>query len=474
MNMSSPSALNELELDALTELVNLGVSKAALSLREMIGEQVLLSVPSVGLDRAHAGDRDLGKNEPNKLVAVHQVFEGDIHGRALLIFPETRSLELVRAVTSGNLPLEDILELEQEALAETGNIILNGCLATIANLLQRTLKISLPEILRGDSASLFNLPPPPEAGDFVLFVYINFSVRERDIQGYIALLMDLPSLEALKILLDEFIQRTAGEARRYPRMLDTDPKRSGVGPVRCRGLGRRASRLRSPRGRVELMAGVRDRPFRPRPRSAGGSKICFRNGSVSTLLSPYGFAGIGHVASTEPVPAPDALAAENALGSGHDPRSDGACGRYPPNRYCLIQVFDVSVAVKRYMPCCVAEDRAAAISAAKRAVGEMLPTYWRLGQRLEGAKQALTMESGISEAEFAAAADRLRAGEDAAEVLDARFVEAFAVAGTAAECAARVAACAEAGVTELALTFSGGQSGTEMNELAAACQSLAA
>ncbi len=74
--------------------------------------------------------------------------------------------------------------------------------------------------------------------------------------------------------------------------------------------------------------------------------------------------------------------------------------------------------VVRYMPCCVANDRAEAIAAAKRAVGEMLPTYWRLGQRLEGeAKQALTMESGISEAEFAAAAERLRAGEDAAVVL---------------------------------------------------------
>lgn len=212
MSEAAPTTLNELELDALTELVNLGVSKAALSLREMTGEQVLLSVPSVDLIARAQAIETLGKNEPNRLVAVHQVFDGDIHGRALLIFPETRSLELVRAVTSGNLPLEDILELEHEALAETGNIILNGCLATIANLLQRTLRMSLPEILRGDSASLFNLAPPPEAGDFVLFVYINFALRERDIRGYIALLMDLPSLEALKTLLGEFIRRTAGDA----------------------------------------------------------------------------------------------------------------------------------------------------------------------------------------------------------------------------------------------------------------------
>ena len=61
MNEASPSTLNELELDALTELVNLGVSKAALSLREMIGAQVFLSVPSVEPDRARARDRNLGE-----------------------------------------------------------------------------------------------------------------------------------------------------------------------------------------------------------------------------------------------------------------------------------------------------------------------------------------------------------------------------------------------------------------------------
>ena len=138
------------------------------------------------------------------------MFEGDITGRALLIFPETKSLELVRAVTGGELPLEDIIELEQEALAETGNIILNGCLATIANMLQRSLKMSLPEILRGKGPEFFELQPPPEAGDVVLFLYINFAVHERDIRGYIAMLMDMPSLSALKHLLGEFIERETG------------------------------------------------------------------------------------------------------------------------------------------------------------------------------------------------------------------------------------------------------------------------
>jgi len=208
---SEAMSLSELELDALTELVNLGVSRAALSLREMIGQQVILSVPSVALIGRLRAIEILSSREMDKLVAVHQVFEGDITGRALLIFPETKSLELVRAVTDGDLPLEDIIELEQEALAETGNIILNACLATIANQLQRTLKISLPEILRGDSRALFNLRPPPEAGDVVLFVYINFHVQKRDLQGYIAMLMDMPSLAALQLLLGDFIQRLTDE-----------------------------------------------------------------------------------------------------------------------------------------------------------------------------------------------------------------------------------------------------------------------
>lgn len=209
--MTHPPAvvLTELELDALTELVNLGVSNAAGSLREMVREEVLLSVPKVSLVTRDEAIAILGEQEARRVVGVHQDFEGDIKGRALLIFPEAKSMELVRAVVGGDLSLTDLMELEQEALAETGNVLLNSCLGTIANSLQRSLKISLPEVVHGDSAELFNVSRP-QVGDSVLFIYINFAVRKHDIQGYIAMLLDLPSLAALKSLLNAFIERTSG------------------------------------------------------------------------------------------------------------------------------------------------------------------------------------------------------------------------------------------------------------------------
>jgi chemotaxis protein CheC len=198
-----------MERDALSELVNLGVSRAASSLRVMVGHEILLSVPSVAIVPRSLAARTIGDREATKLVAVRQEFEGDFSGRAMLIFPETKSLDLVRAITGGALPLEDIVALEHEALAETGNIILNNCLATIANILRRTLRMSLPDIVRGDGTELFGVATADDSHDLVLVLYINFTINDRDITGYIAMLMDLPALRVLQELLHDLVQRTS-------------------------------------------------------------------------------------------------------------------------------------------------------------------------------------------------------------------------------------------------------------------------
>lgn len=124
--------------------------------------------------------------------------------------------------------------------------------------------------------------------------------------------------------------------------------------------------------------------------------------------------------------------------------------------------------VIQYMPCALNVDHKAAITAAKRAIGGMLPGFWNLGQKLKSAKDGLLAGTDIAESEFAAASARLSAGEDAAEVLDERYTRAFALAGTPENCLAAAERYAADGVTELALTFTGPMALADIKTLGAA------
>jgi 5,10-methylenetetrahydromethanopterin reductase len=122
--------------------------------------------------------------------------------------------------------------------------------------------------------------------------------------------------------------------------------------------------------------------------------------------------------------------------------------------------------VVQYMPCIPRIDRGQAGRLAMKAVAELLPGFWKLGQRLPAAKEAMLEGSGISETEFAAAVARLNAGEAAEAALDERFPLAFTVSGNMEDCRRRAATYAAAGVTELALTFCSASAAVDMRFMA--------
>jgi 5,10-methylenetetrahydromethanopterin reductase len=122
--------------------------------------------------------------------------------------------------------------------------------------------------------------------------------------------------------------------------------------------------------------------------------------------------------------------------------------------------------VVQYVPCAVRLDRAEAYALAKGEIAKMLASFWSLGERVPSAKAALLCAQAISEADFADAVARWRAGERAADVLDDRFVEAFAIAGTAEDALAQAQRYREAGASELALSFVGERAEPDMQYLA--------
>ena len=195
--------LTDLERDALTELVNIGVSRSATNLSRMLSEQVLLSVPSVDIVSRSEAARLVAAGRRDRFVAVGQSFEGSFAGRALLIFPEESSHELTHSLLDGAHGQDVAEELEQDALKEVGNVILNGCLAVVANTLRENLDIKIPYVARGDAFQIFGEESAPEG--LVIFLYVDFSVKSRSIRGYIALAIEQLSIEQMKTMVNSYI-----------------------------------------------------------------------------------------------------------------------------------------------------------------------------------------------------------------------------------------------------------------------------
>ncbi len=146
----------------------------------------------------------------------------------------------------------------------------------------------------------------------------------------------------------------------------------------------------------------------------------------------------------------DGLMISNMCTPGFTARARGivaeaarAAGREPPGE------------IVQYVPCVARPDRAEAYAAAKQALGDMVTGFWSLGERFPAARAAMLEDSFIDATEIDTVVERLTAGVPAPDALDDRFVDAFAVAGTAEDCLARAAVYGESGVGELVLTFAG-------------------
>jgi chemotaxis protein CheC len=200
--------LTELQHDALLEIFNIGVGHAAAAMSDIVNEEVTMSVPSISfLNRADAAAL-LGR-ESARVCGISQHFEGAFQTEALLMFPEDKSLEIVRLMVGDAVPLAELTEMEQEAMSEIGNIILNSCIGTLANIFGQELSGSLPMYHVGSSEAVLTASGSP--GDtMVLMLHIDFILEKHEIHGYVAFILDMTALHDLREQIDRYLAQAMG------------------------------------------------------------------------------------------------------------------------------------------------------------------------------------------------------------------------------------------------------------------------
>lgn len=206
MSVEEP-ILDEFYVDAVAEVLNVGMGSAAASLSEMINEEVKLSVPSVEFVTRLVAARHIADKAKTDVSGVHQHFEGAFGSDAMLLFPEEQSLQLVRAVLQqDDMTLEDLTEMEQEAMAEIGNVILNACLCSMADMFGKKMRGEIPEFVHGSLDQVFsNESGLKQTEAIVLLLNMEFSVDTKNIEGYVTFLMDVEEVNQFKANIQEFL-----------------------------------------------------------------------------------------------------------------------------------------------------------------------------------------------------------------------------------------------------------------------------
>jgi chemotaxis protein CheC len=189
------------QIDVLKELINIGVGRAAGMLNDMLQSRVQLQVPYVKIFSPHALKEEMGQLGDNKLSTVRLTFKGPFSGIASLVFPPDSAAKLVDVLTGEEAGFGDLDAIRIGTLTEVGNIILNGVMGSIGNVLQQHINYSVPTYLEDNIESLL-LPKNAETNRMILLAHTRFTIEQLQIEGDIILLFEVGAFDALLAAID--------------------------------------------------------------------------------------------------------------------------------------------------------------------------------------------------------------------------------------------------------------------------------
>lgn len=173
--------LSDDQQDALIEICNIGMSKAAKQLSTLLGSSIDISIPKVVLSTIDSISEGVQFEPGRELAYVYQDLSDTVDGRALLIFRRDQTKMLTQSIIGNvpNLSEEEIRACEHEAMIEIGNIIVSACISAISNMLSTPIRLNVPdykedsiEKLIAEHASAVNNHSSNKSGAIVIATHL--------------------------------------------------------------------------------------------------------------------------------------------------------------------------------------------------------------------------------------------------------------------------------------------------------------
>lgn len=203
MKGSNNLELNEIHIDVLKEIGNIGAGNAATSLSQMLSKRIDMNVPEVSLLEYDDIIESIGGAE-NVVVGILVSFDGDINGVILFLLKKEFVHLIINSLLGTELHnFEEISEMEMSALSEIGNIMVSSYVNSISSLTNMKIDITVPSLNIDMSGALLDAVTAEfsEAADKVIFIKEKYFCQDETVYSHMLL---LPSMSSLEILLKRF------------------------------------------------------------------------------------------------------------------------------------------------------------------------------------------------------------------------------------------------------------------------------
>lgn len=194
--------LNNIQMDVLREIGNIGAGNAATALAKMMNKKVDMNVPKINVLEFKDINEILGGAE-TLVVGILLRVTGDLQGNIMFILdiPSARLLVDLMMGEGGSDPSKsnEFSDIEQSALKEIGNILSGSYLSALSTLTNLLIMPSIPDLAIDMAGAILSVPAIEfgKVGDTVLYIETEFSDGCSKVLGDFLLVPDVDSYSTL-------------------------------------------------------------------------------------------------------------------------------------------------------------------------------------------------------------------------------------------------------------------------------------